>query len=259
MYDAFAAFYDSLTGDVDYPRRADYICRLFGRYGRKPSLVLDLACGTGSMTFELARAGFQMIGADRSPQMLSVAAEKAARPKRREAGKDILWLCQDMCALDLYGTVDAVVCCLDSINHLPDIRRVEQTFGRVSLFLNPGGLFIFDLNTEYKLSQVLGNHTYIYDEPGVYCVWQNHYLPAARRCDFDLTFFSPLDQNGGAAYERQDEHFSEHAYTPRQIGARLRKAGLDLLDTFAELTFDPPGAECERAVYIAQKRCTANG
>lgn len=153
-YADFAAFYDRLTDDVGYPQRADYIAELLMEHGMKKGIVLDLACGTGSLTLELSKRGYEMIGVDASPDMLCAAQEKCA-----QAGAEVLFLCQPMEALDLYGTVNAAVCTLDSLNHITDPDTLREVLRRVSLFLEPGGLFVFDVNTPYKHREVLGNHT----------------------------------------------------------------------------------------------------
>ena len=144
-YAYFAGYYDELTRNVDYGKQADYLEALCHRLGHAPGLSLDLACGTGSLTVELCRRGWDIYGVDGSPEMLSAAMQKAS-----EEGLHILFLCQKMQRIDLYGTVDTVVCTLDSINHLTSPQDVQRTFDRVSLFLNPGGYFIFDANTIYK-------------------------------------------------------------------------------------------------------------
>ena len=155
-YASFAQYYDSLTHNVEYARRADYLCTLLAHLGHAPGLTLDLACGTGSLTVELAKRGMDIYGIDGSADMLSVARQKAA-----ESGLDLLFLCQKMQKLDLYGTVDTVICALDSINHLTLEKDVQTAFDRVSLFMNPGGWFLFDVNTVYKLSLI-----HIYDLHG---------------------------------------------------------------------------------------------
>ena len=136
-YDMLAGSYDQLTYDIDYPAWADYIEKHFRRRGIPGNTVLDLACGTGSLTRELARRGYEMIGVDRSPEMLAVAAEKC----RGIAAEEPILLCQSMERLDLYGTVDACVCCLDSVNYVTDPKKLARAFSRVHLFLTPGGLF----------------------------------------------------------------------------------------------------------------------
>ncbi|MBQ6569072.1 MAG: class I SAM-dependent methyltransferase, partial [Clostridia bacterium] len=138
-YSCFSDYYDIFTDNVDYSAMADYICALFDRYGCKPESVLDAACGTGSLAIELAKRDFDMVCSDSSCEMLSVAMEKAQ-------GLGILFLNQAMENLDLYGTVGAAVCTLDSVNHITNEKKLAEAFFKVSLFTEPGGLFIFDVN-----------------------------------------------------------------------------------------------------------------
>jgi ubiquinone/menaquinone biosynthesis C-methylase UbiE len=243
-YELFARYYDGLLCDIDYEKRAEYFSQLFMRHGVRPQIVLDLACGTGSLSIALANAGYDVIGIDRSPEMLSAAVQKAG-----STNKNILLLCQDMCELDLYGTVDAAICHLDGINHLTSPQAVCKTFEKVSLFLNDGGLFVFDLNSPYKIAYELGNHTFVYDYDDIYCVWQNSYSPSSHLCSFDLTFF----ERSGEAYRRYDEHFAERAYTTRQIKSWLAKAGLTLCAEYDDFSFDAPYAESKRIIYVAAK------
>lgn len=151
MYQGFAEVYDRLTQDIEYEKWADFLESAFLKFGDKPRLVLELGCGTGSLAIEMAKRGYDMIGLDLSVDMLSRAAEKS-----RDQGVDILFINQDMRDFELYGTVDAVICMLDSINYITDKTDLDRVFQLVHMYLNPGGLFIFDINSEYKLSHILG-------------------------------------------------------------------------------------------------------
>ncbi len=243
-YTAFASCYDVLTGNVDYARRAAYFCSLLERLGHEPGLSLDLACGTGSFTLELAKRGVDVYGVDTSAAMLSAAQQKAA-----EAGYPLLFLRQKMQELDLYGTVDTVFCTLDSLNHLVREADVRKTLERVSLFLNPGGYFLFDLNTVYKHREVLGDHVFVYDTGPVYCVWQNRYEPGSHLVRITLDLF----ERAGKQYRRSTEELQERAYEPEQVQEWLRAAGLEPGPVYEELTFDPPGPKTERVVMAARK------
>lgn len=243
-YSVLAAYYDELMADVDYAGRAAYLGRVFARHGLRPGLVLDLGCGTGSLSLELSRAGMEVIGLDRSEQMLSAAAQKAGSTNGR-----VFFICQDMRGIDLYGTVDAVVCALDGINHVTSPADVVRVFEGVARFLNPGGLFVFDLNTPYKIAHVLGDNTFTYDTDDVYCVWQNSYRPRTGLCRFDLTFF----EWDGACYRRADERFSERVYSTGHIRRMLRQAGLSLEAVYADMTLEMPTDTTERAVYVARR------
>lgn len=185
-YGGLAAVYDRLNAEIDYVRWAAYIQAQIAAHSDIPvSLVLDLCCGTGSMTLALDALGYDMIGADISPDMLAVAREKAA-----EAGRAarILFLCQDMRALELYGTVQAVTCTLDALNHVDGAGDLARVFALVHNYLEPGGLFLFDLNAPYKFEHVYGTNAYILEDDGIFCGWQNVYDPARRVCDFIRRF-----------------------------------------------------------------------
>ena len=166
-YSFLAGSYDKLTYDVGYADWADYIEKHFNKRGIPGKTVLDLACGTGSLTLELANRGYEMIGVDLSPDMLSEASEKAAET----VGIPPIFLCQSMEKLDLYGTIDACVCCLDSVNYVTDPHKLKKAFERVHLFLMPGGLFIFDINTIEKL-QGLDGQVFLDETEDTYCVWR---------------------------------------------------------------------------------------
>lgn len=244
MYNDFAYSYDALMSDVDYQKRTEYLCSLFNRFDRMPSLMLDLACGTGEFSNRFAKAGASVIGVDISYDMLSIAREKSA-----EQGNDVLYLCQDAAELDLYGTIDGAICCLDSLNHITDYERFCKAIGRVSLFLEKDRLFIFDLNTEYKHREILGNNTFVIDTDEVYCVWQNEYNKENNIVDINLDFFTP----DGDGYFRTGESFCERAYTNEQIQNALEKAGLKIEAIFDDMSENAPSENSERAVYVTRK------
>lgn len=245
-YGAFARYYDALTQNVDYAGRAAYFDALVGRFapGLRGGLLLDLACGTGSLSLELAALGYEVIGADASAEMLAAAMGKAA-----EAGRDILFLRQSMTRLDLYGTVDVTVCALDSLNHLPGERALAAAIGKVSLFTNPGGLFLFDVNSAYKHREVLADNAYIYEREGVFCAWQNSYNTADGRVDITLDFFEEQPDGG---YRRSAERFSERLYSRELLEDTLRQHGFELLAVLGDDCFDPPGEQTQRLIYVAR-------
>lgn len=245
-YDVFSAYYDALTENVQYSAIAERICSLLTRHGIDRGLLLDLGCGTGTLSVLLAKRGFEVIGADASPDMLMEAQNKAV-----ESGEQILYLCQPMEQLDLYGTVRAAVCTLDALNHLPNREAVEAALGRVSLFLEPDGIFIFDVNTVYKHREVLGNKTFVYDTDEVYCVWQNTLDADGATVDIDLDFFVPLEEDG--VYERESEHFTECAYRDVEWEEMLASAGLRILERFDGYSEDAPHETSERIVYVVGK------
>ncbi|MBQ8740601.1 MAG: class I SAM-dependent methyltransferase [Clostridia bacterium] len=244
MYNDFAYSYDTLMQDVDYKKRTDYICSLFKAFDRMPTLMLDLACGTGEFSNRFAECGVSVIGVDMSYDMLSVAREKSA-----EQGNDILYLCQDAAELDLYGTVDGAICCLDSLNHITDYGKFCEAIARVSLFLEKDRLFIFDLNTPYKHREILGNNTFVIDTEDVYCVWQNEYSDTNNTVEINLDFFT-LD---GDTYYRTSESFCERAYTDSEIENALENAGLKIEAVYEEMTQNSPTDTTQRVVYVTRK------
>lgn len=244
-YESFSLFYDRLTENVDYKSYAAYIKRLFERYGKNTDSVLDVACGTGSLTTELALLGYDMIGADISEDMLTVAQEK-----KLESGLDILYLCQSAEDLDLYGTVQGAVCTLDSINHITDENAVIKAFKKISLFMEKDGIFIFDLNTEYKHREVLGNNTFVYDLEDVYCVWQNEYDAKNKVTHISLDIFN--EEEG--LYERFSEEFDECVYSNEKVLNWLEMSEFELVDFFKEMTEEKPDDTTERIIYIARKK-----
>jgi len=244
-YGSFAAHYDGLTNDVSYPDRAAYFHQLISQNSTGAKLLLDLACGTGSLSVEFSKLGYDVIGVDGSPDMLSVAMQKAAQLER-----ELLFLCQDMTHLDLYGTIDVAVCALDSLNHLTSRQALGRAIERVSLFLNPGGLFLFDVNTPYKHREVLGDNAFVFENDQVFCVWQNSYHPDTQVVDIVLDFFT----RQGKHYIRQSEAFRERAYDHQTICGLLEDAGLDLVVCYEGDTFQPPCETTQRAVYLARKQ-----
>ncbi len=244
-YDVFSGFYDSLTDNVEYKKRADYFCRLLSLCGINSGILLDLGCGTGSMSVEMAARGFDVIGVDSSVGMLNQARQKAF-----ESGKQILLLNQSMDEIDLYGTVDCAICVLDGVNHLDGEAQIKATFDKVSLFMNPGGAFAFDVNTLYKHKSVLADNVYVYETDDVYCVWQNSYNEADSSVDITLDFFEEED----GVYYRSEEAFTEKAYELSQIQNWLELSGFEVIGIYDDLTFDNVKPDSERAVFLAKKK-----
>ncbi len=247
QYEALAAFYDGLNPDVDYASWGGFIDNIVKKHGKiDTKLVLDLACGTGSMSVELAKRGYEMIGVDLSPEMLMEAQQKAY-----DEGVSILFLNQNMCEIDLYGTVDMTVCCLDSLNYLTDEKDVEKTFALVNNFMNDGGLFVFDVNSPYKFKNVYGNNAYILENDGVLCAWQNSFDENSGICEFDLSFF--VEKKNGT-YERFDESQKERMYTDEQLRALLKKCSFEVLGVYSDYDFTEAKESDERWYYV----CRAN-
>ncbi len=244
-YDIFSGFYDRLTDNVEYEKRADYFCRLLSMCDINDGILLDLGCGTGSMSVKMAEKGFDVIGVDISIGMLGVAQQKMY-----ESGKQILFLNQPMQDIDLYGTVDCAICVLDGINHLNNSDEVRQTFEKVSLFMNKGGAFAFDVNTIYKHKNVLADNAFIYDFDDLYCAWQNNYNEDDNSVDITLDFFEEED----GVYYRSSESFSEQAYGLDEISRWLEDAGFEIIGIYDDLTTNPVMPDSERAVFLAKKK-----
>ena len=243
-YNSFSEYYDTLMQNVGYKDRAQYILDCFERLDHDMGLSLDLACGTGSLTVELKERGVDIYGIDASYDMLTVARDKCA-----QLDLDILFLCQKMQSIDLYGTIDTCICTLDSINHLTKPSDVQKTFDRVSLFMNNGGFFLFDVNTVYKHTDVLADNTFVYDADDVFCVWQNS-LRENNIVDIELDFF----EREGRVYHRTSESFSERAYTDDELTQMLNKSGFDIIARYGDMTFELPKVDEQRVIYIARKK-----
>lgn len=247
-YAAFAAFYDRLTGDVDYAGLAAYLREIFLRHqGAVPRTLLDLACGSGSLSLELA-ADAEVIGVDGSEDMLALAGEKAAR-----AGRSLLFLRQDMRCLDLYGTVEGAVCVLDSLNHLLRTADIRAVLRRLRLFLEPGGLFVFDVNTPYKHRVVLGDNAFVLEDEDVVCVWRNRYIPRTCEVAMTLDFFVPA---GEGRYDRLTDEVRERAYAGPTLRRLLEEEGFETLAVYGDRSFLTPGPEAERLVFVVRNTRT---
>lgn len=244
-YDDFSRFYDLLTDNVEYEKRADYFCRLLSMCGITDGILLDLGCGTGSMSLAMADRGFDVIGIDSSVGMLN-----AAQQKMSESGKQLLLLNQSMEELDLYGTVDCAVCVLDGINHLDSEESVREAFSKVSLFMNKGGAFAFDVNTLYKHKNVLADNVFVYEPEDVYCVWQNNFNESDGSVDITLDFFEEED----GVYYRSGESFTERAYELSEIKLWLEQAGFEVIGIYDDMTLEAVRADSERAVFLAKKK-----
>lgn len=249
-YGAFALYYDALTANVGYAERADALTECIKAYlpAQMPdNILVDLACGTGSLSEEFARRGWDVIGIDNSPEMLNAALDK-----KYDSGLPIQYLMQDMRRLDLFGTVSVTVCALDSINHLPSVDDVRRVFARVSLFSNPDALFLFDVNTAYKHRKVLADHCFVYELPDLFCVWQNRTEDAAPHYPVEITldFF---EQTADGHYVRETECFTERVYLPETLAALLSETGFRLLEVRDGDSFGTPSPETQRLLYIAQK------
>ncbi|MBR1862597.1 MAG: class I SAM-dependent methyltransferase [Ruminococcus sp.] len=246
-YKDFAACYKLLQSGVDYDGMAALVHRLIDTYGDEHECVVDLACGCGDVSFRLARLGYYVIGVDVSEAMLYEAEKGLAEyPDLRDS---VTFVRQDMSELELWGAADAVVCLLDSINHLESVEKLEKTVERVSMFTCDGGLFIFDVNTEFKHTQVLGSNSFVFEEDGLLCTWRNF---CGRRGDVEimLDFFS---RNRDGSYDRSSEYFVEKLFGPELLEGLLKKYCFEVIAVFDGFSQDPPGEETERLLYVCKR------
>ena len=235
-YIGFAYMYDQLMKDIPYEAWASYIDDTLVRHlgeNRQGRIVVDMACGTGIITLALAKLGYDMIGIDISADMLSQAQAKTL-------GENILYLAQDMRQLDLYGTVDAAICTCDGLNYILDEGELAAIFAKVKMFMNPGGIFIFDMNTEYKFQEVLGGKSFI--AKGV--EWDNHYDPATKINKYHVVF-TPKDE---PAFE---EVHHQRAYAHDMVCNLLQNAGFATIQTYDSYSHDPISPSSTRYVFIA--------
>ena len=244
-YEALARVYDALTEDVGYERRADYLEKLFKRSQIPVHTVLDLACGTGEMTAILTERGYELIAVDASPDMLSQAREKAAEL----TGEPPVFLNQSMPALDLYGTVDAAVCCLDSLNYLTSPKDVQKTFQRLHLFISPGGLLVFDINSIEKLA-ALDGQVFLDETEDVYCVWRTEYEKRSRLCSYWMDIFTRCPDGG---WDRSGEEHRQRGYSVDELKAWLMDAGFTRVRTFGDCRMAAP-KEKEQRIYFSAIR-----
>ena len=249
IYGMVSDIYDRINAEIDYKSWADFFEKCFEKYcanGEKPALVLDLGSGTGKMTLELARRGYDMTGIDISPEMLSVAREYA---EDEGYGDKILWLMQDMRDFELYGTVDAVISTLDCINHLTSVSDLKKTLSLVHNYLIPDGIFIFDINGRGKFERVYSDNAYVNESENGFLVWQNFYRKRDGICDFYLTLFK---ENPDGTYTRQDEMQREKMYTVRSIKSALEISGFEFIGAFNNFDFSLASDDDER-IYIVAK------
>lgn len=244
-YTKFAYLYDSLMNDdINYEKWADYIENIFDHYDKSPNLVCDLACGTGNITLPLARRGYELIGVDKSFDMLSIARKKA-----QKSGLDIMFLEQDLKELDLFGSCDAFLCMIDGFNYILNPHSIYKIAKRIkTCFLEPDGIFIFDLSSPYKLEQFIGDNTFIHDGDDIFYTWENKFYKNTRLCEMYLNFFVK-DKKG---YSRFGERHIQRAYTAEEIKKIFTCAGFSSVDAYSPLTFDNPKSDDMRIVFVAK-------
>ncbi len=245
-YEVLASFYDRFNEQIDYKAWADKIVSFFDENNiPKDSIILDAACGTGKMTLELASRGYDMIGTDLSAEMLM-----QARIAADEKGVSPLFLLQDLTSLDLYGTVMAITCCLDSLNYLSGEKELEKFFALAHNYIEPGGLLVFDMNSEYKFANTYGDNCYVMQDNEVFLSWQNFYDEKSQDCTFVLDFFIK-DKNG--KYQRKNEEQTEHCFMHERVLEMLSKNGFEILDISADFYKSKDIKSCDRIHYTCKR------
>lgn len=244
QYTSLAAYYDSMSGRSE-DEWCDYIAELLEENGiKKGELVLDCACGTGSITARLAKRGFDMTGFDSSPDMLTEAYENTA-------GLGVLLLCQSLTDFELYGTVRAAVCCTDSLNYLKNLDEVGKFFKLCRNYIEENGVLIFDVNTPYKFENVYSDKDYIIENSeGSMLCWSCDYDKKTRACRFLLTVFSPCEDG---RWIREDEEQCEYAYEINELKALLENNGFAVKNIYGELSHSAPTANEHRIHFVCTR------
>lgn len=245
-YTGFAEVYDLFMNNVPYQEWADYLSSLFQKYGVPCGLMLELGCGTGTMTERMADKGYEMIGVDNSEDMLSEALEK-----KMESGHDILYLCQDMREFELYGTVAAVYSVCDSLNYLTEYEDLVRVFGLVNNYLDPEGIFIFDFNTPSEYRNPLRQAPIVETQDGDTMIWENFFDEETKLNEHRLTFFLQEEEE---RYTKIEEIHRQKAWEPRQIKKALNEAGLTFLAAYEAFTEKEPSEDSARVYFIAREK-----
>ena len=244
-YSGFAKVYDLFMDNIPYEEWTDYVKELLAEEGIRDGIVLDLGCGTGSVTELLAKAGFDMIGIDNAEEMLEIAMEK-----REESGLDILYLLQDMREFELYGTVKAVVSICDSMNYILEDEDLLDVFQLVHNYLDNEGIFIFDMNTMYKYENILADHTFAEDREESSFIWDNFYDEEEEINEYDLSLFI---QEEDGRYRKYEETHLQRAYQQERVEELIKESGLELLHVYDAFTRELPAEDSERIYFVCRR------
>ncbi len=241
-YTGFAPVYDTFMDNVPYEEWGEWLVEKLKAFGIEDGLVLDLGCGTGKMTRYLASRGYDMTGVDQSDEMLGIA--------RSQPDAGILYLEQDMRSFELYGTMRAIVSCCDSLNYILDEADLLQVFRLVNNYLDPGGIFLFDMNTVHKFRDLLGEQTIAENRDDCSFIWDNYYYEEEMVNEYDLTIF--VREDGGLFRKYHETHY-EKAYTAETICRLLEEAGLKVEAVYDAYTDDAAGPDSERLCFAARE------
>lgn len=246
-YTGFASVYDLFMDNIPYDKWSSYVIDLLKEYNINDGIVLDLGCGTGNITEPLAKAGYDMIGIDNSDEMLNIALDK-----KYENDLDILYLNQDMRSFELYGTVRAIVSICDSINYITSLEDLIKVFKLVNNYLDPEGIFIFDLNTIYKYTQI-GDRTIAENRKESSFIWENTFFKESNINQYDLTIFEKCDDTSDNLYEKFEETHIQKAYSLEEIKSALEESGLIYVTAYDAFTHESVKATSERIYIIAKE------
>lgn len=247
-YTSFAEVYDTFMDNVPYQEWADYLEERLKEYGIEDGLVMELGCGTGSMTQILSEKGYDMIGIDNSEDMLELAQEK-----KEKTGRDILYLLQDMREFELYGTVRAVVSVCDCVNYVTEEEDLAEVFRLVNNYLDPDGVFLFDFNTKYKYQEILGDQVIAEDRETCSFIWDNYYDEEEEINEYELTLFVQCEEQKSLYRKYQELHY-QRAYTLEQMKELLAAGGLIFETAYDAYTLEEPTSKSER-ITVAAREC----
>ena len=243
-YEAFASVYDIFMEQVEYDQWMNHIHAIWEKFGLQPKTVIDLGCGTGSIALPLAKEGYDVIGVDLSPEMLTEADHKAM-----EERDSVRFACQDMTELELGEEADCILSLCDSMNYLTEDGQLEDAFKSIAQHMKQESLFLFDLNTEYKFKDVLGQNVFGSAEEHAAYIWENDYDEEEKINEYYVSFFI---ENEDGLYERIEEFHYERAYSMEEIEEGLQAAGMELVEVYDGYSFDAPRAESERLLFAAR-------
>lgn len=245
IYEGFAASYDIFMDNIPYDQWADYLYQLLEKYHISDGLLLELACGTGSMTRRMSEKGFDMIGIDISEDMLEIAREKCS--------SSVLFLLQDMREMELYGTVAAMYCVCDGMNYLLTEQELMEVFQKANNYLDPEGIFIFDMKTRYFYQEVLGNRMIAENREDASFLWENEFHEDTGINEYLLTVYR-LEDEENDLFSRCDELHYQRAYGIPQIKAMIEEAGMEFVAVYDAFTMEAPGEQSERVYFIAKEK-----
>lgn len=241
-YTVLPAFYDALNSDVDYGEYAEYI---LSNVSTVTPDILDLGCGTGELTLALSKKGARVVGLDASTEMLTLASNKAIR-----CGADAFFTCQDMSSFSTGKSYDAIISTFDSLNYLKSRAALLRTFECVKRELRDDGVFLFDMNSEYKFRNVYSDNSYILEGDGVFCAWANFFDEKTKKCDFYIDVFA---EEKRGLYKRYSETQTERMFTLQEIKSSIKKAGLTLIGVFSDYEETPISDNTERYYFKVKK------